>query len=95
MDTDVFSEGEIEFRKQVEQFVHAIDERPPNERGILFIGGAQAMKEILAAMAPNPPIIPTGAGSGAGSGGSTGSTGSTSTTQGTCPNCNYLFKITK
>ena len=93
MISDVFSEGELLFRKQVEQFVRTIEERHPSEREILFTSAGQALKDILAEMAPNPPIIPIGT-SPAG-GGSSGSAGPTPTTQGTCPNCNYVFKITK
>jgi len=87
---EVFSEREFSFRKQVEQFVRAVEQQQPEDRSRYF----ERAIRTLAQMAPNPPIIPIGTGSGSGvsSGGATGS--GTTKTQGTCPKCSYVFTLT-
>ena len=92
MDSDVFSEGELEFQKHVAQFIKAVEAQPSGHRAQLFTRGAKALHDIFA-LAPNPPISPTTTGT-PGSGGASPSTGSARTTQGTCPKCTYVFNIT-
>jgi hypothetical protein len=92
MDQDVFSGGEHEFKRRVEQFVKAAEGRQSNEREELFRAAGKVL-DILAGMAPNTPIVPVGTGAGGGGSGSSGATGTA--THGTCPNCGHLFTMTK